>query len=60
MTFLDYYMQYCGESEVPHRWHRWAGISLLAAALADRVGIDRGSNKWLVPNLYVFRGDSSR
>lgn len=54
MTFLDYYLAYCGDSEVPRRWHMWACLSLIAAAVADRVGIDIGGSKWLAPNLYVF------
>ena len=54
MTFLDWYLQYCGESEVPKRWHHWACLSLIGAAVADRVVVDRGGSTYLAPNLYVF------
>jgi len=54
MTFIDWYLQYCGESEVPKRWHYWACLSLLGAAVADRVVVDLGGSTHLAPNLYIF------
>ena len=52
-SFLDLYFHICGESEVPHSYNLWAGISLIAGAVADRVWFTKFHGKKLAPNLYV-------
>ena len=52
-NFLDAYLHHCGVSEVPHSYNVWAGISLLAGAVADRVWFTKFHGKRLAPNLYV-------
>lgn len=51
--FISLYLHHVGISEVPQQWHLWACISLLAAAVADRVWVPLGPRK-VYPNLYVF------
>jgi hypothetical protein len=52
-SFIDLYTHTCGESEVPYSYNLWAGISILAAAVADRVWYEKFPGKKLPPNLYV-------
>lgn len=52
-TFLDHYLHYCGDTQVPHQFNSWCGIALIAAAVADRVWYEKFKGKKLAPNLYV-------
>jgi len=52
--WLDWYLYHTGKSEVPKQFHLWAGLSLLAAVVMDRVWIERDRANRLYPNLYVF------
>lgn len=52
-TFLSLYLEHCGVSEVPERFHLWSGLALLAACLQERVWFERFKSAPLVPNLYV-------
>ena len=53
MTFLDRYIQTAGVTFTPPAFHRWACLSLVAAALADRVWLEK-LKKHVYPNLYVM------
>lgn len=53
-NFLDLFLYAAGESEVPRQFIFWAGMSLLAACVADRVWLEPDRGRRLVPNLYVF------
>lgn len=55
LNFLDLWVRYAGVSEVPPQFVYFAGVSLLAATVADRVWLlrDAGGTK-IYPNLYVF------
>ncbi len=48
---LDVYRIYAGTSEVPAQYHLWCAISMIAAAVSNRVWLDKGRK--LAPNLYV-------
>lgn len=50
--FLPTYLEYVGESEVPSQYHLWCGLSLLAAAVSNRVWVVKG--RPLAPNLYTM------
>lgn len=52
--FLDLLCLAAGKSEVPQQYFLWSGISLLAAALNDRVWYEKWRGKRLYPNLYVM------
>lgn len=52
-NFIDLHMHACGRSEVPIEFHRWAAITLIAAAVQDRAWVMKFS-KPLFPNLYTF------
>lgn len=51
--FFETYVQAAGQTLVPPVFHRWAAISLVAAALGNRVWVDK-LNRPLYPNLYVM------
>lgn len=53
MTFLDRYIQTAGVTFTPPAFHRWACLALVAAALADRVWLEK-LKKHVYPNLYVM------
>ena len=53
--FLSLYVHHAGQSEVPPQFHYFAGVSLLAATVSDRVWLMRDSGGTRIyPNLYVF------
>jgi hypothetical protein len=52
-NFVDLHLYACGKSEVPEVFHRWACISLLAAAVGDNVHMMK-LHKKLFPNMYIF------
>ena len=53
-SILDVYMKMAGKSEIPHAWHRWSCMSLVAATVADRVYYRKFAWEKLSPNMYVF------
>lgn len=53
-NFLDLFLHAAGESEVPRPFVFWAGMSLLAASVADRVWLEPDKGRKVSPNLYVF------
>jgi hypothetical protein len=53
-NILDLYLHAVGRTNIPMSWHKWTCISMVAAALADRVGIRWFHHKPLAPNLYVM------
>ena len=53
MNFLDRYIHTAGVTFTPPAFHRWACLSLVAAALADRVWIEK-LKKQVYPNIYVL------
>jgi hypothetical protein len=50
--FIEGYFNYAKRGYVPDQWHRWAGISLLAAVLGRKVGQPCGTFTYR-PNLYI-------
>lgn len=52
-NFIDAHLYTCGKSEVPEIFHRWACISLIAAATADRVFVTKMGEP-LYPNMYTY------
>lgn len=54
MNFLDRYIHAAGRSLVPRVFHEWSCISLIAAALADRVWFEKFPDDKMHPNLYVI------
>ena len=53
MTFLDRYIHTAGVTFTPPAFHRWACLALVAAALADRVWIEK-LKKQVYPNVYLL------
>lgn len=53
-NFLDLFCHAAGRSEVPRDFIFWAGMSLLAASVADRVWLEPDIGRRVTPNLYVF------
>jgi hypothetical protein len=53
-NFFDLYMHQVGTSEVPKAFHFWASMSLLAAAVGDRVWVEPDPGRKIYPNIYVF------
>lgn len=53
-NFLDLFCHVAGESEVPQDFIFWAGMSLLASCVADRVWMEPDAGRKVTPNLYVF------
>lgn len=52
--WCELYLHQIGTSEVPRNFHFWASMSLLAAAVGDRVWIEPDAGRKIFPNLYVF------
>lgn len=50
---IDLYLEYVGQSEVPPQYHLWSCLSMLAAAVSNRVWLEKTPGKPLAPNLYV-------
>lgn len=44
----------CGESEVPQRFYDWTFLTAIAAAVQDRVWVEKFEGDRLTPNLYTF------
>lgn len=53
-NFIELYQHHVGQSEVPEVFHDWACLSIIAAAVADRVWLEKFRGSRLAPNLYVF------
>ena len=53
-NFLRLYQYAAGESETPMIYHYWCAISLMAAVLEDRVGVEIIKKNPIRPNLYTF------
>lgn len=53
-NFLELFCYAAGDNEVPEEFIFWAGMSLLAASVADRVVLEPDRGRRIVPNLYVF------
>ena len=53
-NFFRLYRYICGESEVPDIYHFWCGVSLLAAAVEDRVWYQKFKHEKLFPNLFIL------
>lgn len=47
-------MHAVGQSEVPHEWHMWSAVSLLAAAAQNRIYLVGLDGRILYPNLYIM------
>lgn len=54
MNFLTEYMRYAGLSEVPTVYHKWAALSVIAAAARDQVWYEKFRGEPLAPNAYIF------
>jgi hypothetical protein len=52
-NFITEYLHHVGTNEVPHDFHRWGALTLLASAASDHVWLPKGASK-VRPNLYVF------
>ncbi|MCP4228848.1 MAG: hypothetical protein GY771_01685, partial [bacterium] len=53
-NFFQLYRHICGESEVPDIYHFWGGVSLIAAAVEDRVWFQKFKHSQLYPNLFIL------
>jgi hypothetical protein len=51
--YLRSYDKYIGETESPHQYHRWASLSVIAAALGRRVIMPFGHGS-IFPNQYII------
>lgn len=51
--FLEVYMAAAGRTEVPIDFHLWTAISIVAAALANRVYHEKTPGDKMYPNLYT-------
>lgn len=52
-NFIALHIHSCGKSEVPEIFQRWACLSMIGAAVADRVWLMKMGKK-LHPNMYTF------
>lgn len=52
-NLIKLFRYHIGDSEVPQEYFLWAGISMVAAAVGDRVWLEKFKGKKLVPNLYI-------
>ncbi len=52
-NWLDAYFDYAKDGFCPDKFHRWMGISVLAAALERKVWVERDKIKTF-PNIYVY------
>lgn len=53
-NFISWYIFAQGESEVPALYDIWCGISLIAAAVANRVWVEHFVGSKLYPNLFIL------
>lgn len=53
-NILDLYMHCIGKSEVPMPWHLWSCLSLIAAAVGNRVFYRKFPWERIHPNMYIF------
>jgi hypothetical protein len=51
-NLLELYLRYAGTSEVPRQYHHWCALMAIAAAVSNRVWLQKGAKR-LAPNLYV-------
>jgi hypothetical protein len=52
-SFLDAYFKYSADGFCPDRFHRWVGLSILAAAVERKVSLKAGRIHH-IPNIYVM------
>lgn len=53
-NFRDVYRAYCGKTEIPPQYNEWCCLSLIAAALQDRVWIEKFKGFRMIPNQYIM------
>lgn len=53
MSYLKDYLFFNSGNECPKPFHQWAALSLLAAVLNRGVGLQRGGQFFVRPNIYV-------
>lgn len=53
-NILDLYMHCTGKNEVPPQWHLWTCLSVIAAAVGNRVFYQKFAWEKLYPNMYIF------
>lgn len=53
-SFIERFIHAQGECEVPPEFFRWAGISIIAACLDNRVFYEKFRGSKLLPNLYTM------
>ena len=56
-NFIQRYMHYCGDTEVPESFNLWTCISLISSCVGKNVWIQKFQGRpdeVLYPNLYVF------
>lgn len=51
--WLTAYLSYTAHNEAPEKFHFWAGVSCIAAALRRRIWLDQGYFQW-TPNFYII------
>lgn len=52
-TLLDVFMHHIGHSEIPDAYFYWSGLSMIGAAVGNRVWFEKFKGVPLTPNLYV-------
>ena len=52
-NFFDAYYEYARDGYVPDRFHRWIGMSIMAAAIERKITLRQG-DIYHIPNLYVM------
>ena len=53
-NFFRLYRHICGQSEVPDIYHFWGAVSLIAAAVEDRVWFEKFKHEQLYTNLFIL------
>lgn len=53
-SFLAIYRDAAGRTQVPAAFHTWCALSLIGAAVADRVGLYKLAGALLTPNCYTL------
>ena len=54
-NFLEIYMHAAGKSDIPPQYHRWVALTIIAAAVADRVWMRKSINMpKIIPNMYTI------
>ena len=53
-NLIDLYMHHVGESEIPHVYHLWCCISMIASIVADRVYTVKFRTSKITPNMYTI------